>query len=44
MDRKQKRIEALKFEEKNVVHIPKGWGLSSDPHLSKMATLKLDFR
>ena len=29
MDKKERR-KALKFEQKNVMHIPKGWGLASD--------------
>ena len=29
MDKKERR-KALKFEQKNVMHIPKGWGFASD--------------
>ena len=43
MDRKQKRIEALKFEKKNVVHIPKGWGLASDTTFEQDGYTKVRF-
>ena len=29
MDKKERK-KALKFEQKNVMHIPKGWGFASD--------------
>ena len=43
MNRKQKRIEALKIEKKNVVHIPKGWGLFSDSIFEQDGYTKVRF-